>query len=233
MTPDARLHTQYFTAGVSSRARAASPRIARGEIVGAGEPHHEGGRGFDIEGEIREHRPHHRLVDEMPLEHAAVARVMDRLRQRHAHDAGRRKGAIEPRELHHVDDGAHAPALLAHAPSKGIVELDLGGGVGAVAELVLEALEVQRVDRAVRTKARHEKAGEPARRLRQHQERVAHGRRHEPFVAGDAVAFTRGLRARGVAAHVGAALLLGHSHAERDADLLPPGAGNGGRTGAT
>ena len=161
-------------------------RIARGKIERAAEPHHERGRGFDLERHVGQHLPHHRLVGELLLEHAAVARVMHRLRQRHAHHAGRRDRAVEPRELHHLDDGAHAAALLADAPREGIVELDLGRGVGAVAELVLEPLEVQPVDRAVRAKARHQEAGEPARRLRQHQEGVAHRRRHEPFVAGDA-----------------------------------------------
>ena len=79
------------------------------------------------------------------------------------------------------------------------------------------------VDRPVRAKARHQKASEPAGRLRQHQEGVAHWRRHEPFVAGDGVAIPRRLRAGGIGAHVGAALLFGHAHAQRDAALLPPG----------
>ena len=76
------------------------------------------------------------------------------------------------------------------------VELDLGGGVRAVAELVLQALEAQRVDAAVGQEARHQEAGEPARRLRQHQERVRHRRRHEPLVAGDDVFAARSRRRR-------------------------------------
>ena len=67
----------------------------------------------------------------------------------------------------------------------GAVEFDLGGGVRLVAELVLQALEADRVLAAVGPVARHQIAGEPARRLRQHQEGIAHRRRHEPFVAGD------------------------------------------------
>ena len=62
----------------------------------------------------------------------------------------------------------------------------------------------------------------PSLGLRQHQERVAHRRRHEPFVPGDAVAVAVALGARHVGAHVGAALLLGHAHAERHAALGPP-----------
>ena len=57
---------------------------------------------------------------------------------------GRRDRAVEPRELHHLDDGAHAAAFLADAPREGLGELDLGGRIGAVAELVLEPLEAQR-----------------------------------------------------------------------------------------
>ncbi len=87
--------------------------------------------------------------------------------------------------------------FLADAHGIGVVELDLRRGVGAVAELVLQPLEMQRVDRAVGPKARHEETGQPARRLRQHQERVAHRRRHEPFVAGD-----RGSRRRRGSARV-------------------------------
>ncbi len=125
-------------------------------------------------------------------------------------------------QLHHLDDGAHAAALLADAPREGLCELDLRRRIRAVAELVLQPLEMQAVDRAVRAEARHQETGQPARRLRQHQERVAHRRRHEPFVPGDGVALRGGNRGRGIGAHVGAALLLGHAHAERDGVLLPP-----------
>ena len=140
-----------------------------------------------------------------------MARMMDRLRQRHAHETGGGDGAVEPRELHHLDDGAHAAPLLAQAPRKGLIELDLGRRVGAVAELVLEALETQGVDRAVRAEARHQEAREPACGLSQHQEEVAHRRRHEPLLAGDQIAVAGRLCPRRVGAHVGAALALGHA----------------------
>src|ERR1700675_57100 len=78
-------------------------------------------------------------------------------------------------------------------------------GVAAVAELVLEALQAERVELAVRRPARQEEAGKPLRRLRQDQESIAHGRRQEPFVAGEAVSLARAaaldrLGARAVAA---------------------------------
>jgi hypothetical protein len=71
-------------------------------------------------------------------ERLAVARVMDRLGERQPHHAGRGHRAIEPRQRHHVDDGGDALAGLADQPGGGVVELDFGGRVGAVAELVLE-----------------------------------------------------------------------------------------------
>ncbi len=61
--------------------------------------------------------------------------------------------------------------------------------IGNVAELVLEPLEAQAVDLAVRLEARHQETGQPARRLRQHQKHVAHRRRHEPLVTGNAITF--------------------------------------------
>ena len=47
------------------------------------------------------------------------------------------------------------------------------------------------------------------------------------------IAVAAGLGARGVGAHVGAALLLGHAHAERDARSSPATAGSSGRSRAT
>ncbi|MHC2325447.1 hypothetical protein ACVI3S_003467 [Bradyrhizobium diazoefficiens] len=62
----------------------------------------------------------------------------------------------------------------------------------------------------------------PSSACAQHQERVAHRRRHEPFVAGDAIGVAVTHRARHVGAHIGATLLLGHADAERHAALAPP-----------
>ena len=52
-------------------------------------------------------------------------------------------------------------------------------------------------------------------RLGEHEEGVAHRRRHEPLVSMQPkVAVAGGLRARGIGAQVGAALVLGHAHAD-------------------
>ena len=67
--------------------------------------------------------------------------------------------------VHHLDDGAHPRARLAERDRVGAVVFDLGGGVGPIAELVLEAHQVDGVARAVGRPARHQEAGEAARRL--------------------------------------------------------------------
>ena len=98
---------------------------------------------------VRQHRLHQRLIGEMFLEHAAMAGVMQRMREPRAHQAGGGNRAILPRQLHHLDDGADALALVADPLGIGADEFDLGRGIGAVAELVLQPLELDRVDRAV------------------------------------------------------------------------------------
>ena len=146
---------------------------------------------------------------------------MDGVGERKAHQPRRGDGAVEARVGDHVDDGGDAAPFLADRPRIGAVEFDLGRSVGAVAELVLQPLQMQRVDAAVRQEARHQKARQAIWRLRQDEEGVRHRRRQEPLVAGDAVfaaaADQLGLGRR--RAHVGAALLLRHAHAEGDGGL--------------
>ena len=118
----------------------------------------------------------------------------------------------------------HAAAFLADPPGEGVGEFDLGGRVRPVAELVLEPLQTQSVERAVGAKSRHEKTGEPARGLREDKEGIAHRSREKPFMAGDLIfVFRHALRARGVRANIAAALLLRHAHSHSRALLLPEG----------
>ena len=103
------------------------------------------------------------------------------------HAGGAAHHAVEAGVVDHLDDGRHAAALLADHPRPGAPELDLARGVGAVAELVLQALDVESVAPAVGKDAREQEARQAARRLGQHEERVAHRRGAEPFVAGELV----------------------------------------------
>ena len=110
-------------------------------------------------------------------------------------------------------------------PGPRAVVLDLARGVGVVAELVLEALQVHRVARAVGEHAREQEARQPLVGLGEHQEEVAHRRRAEPLVPGDLILApvarrAEGARDGGVRAHVGAALFLGHRHPADRAALL-------------
>ena len=64
---------------------------------------------------VGKHRLHQRLIGEMLLEHAAMTGVMQRMRQPRTHQPGGGDRAILPRQLHHLDDGADALALVADA----------------------------------------------------------------------------------------------------------------------
>ncbi len=100
-------------------------------------------------------------------------------------------------------------------------ELDFGGGIGAIAEFVLQALDINAVEASVGQAPRHEEARQPAAALRQHQMRVALRRGKKPFVPGDAIgAVARTDRASGVGPHIGTALLFGHAHADQAAALF-------------
>ena len=150
---------------------------------------------------VGQHRLHQRLVGEMLLEHAAMTRVMQRLRQARAHQAGRGDRAIQPRQLHHLDDGADALALLADAPGIGAVNSTSDEALERLPSLSFSRWNCIALTEPSGAKARHEETGQPLLRLRQHQEGVAHRRRHEPFVAGDPIAIAVALGAR----HVGCA----------------------------
>ena len=110
--------------------------------------------------------------------------------------------------------------------ASGLVVLDLGRRVRPVAELVLQPLQVHAVPGAVRPDPGQQEAGQPAGRLGEHHEQVAHRRRGEPLVPGQQVAPSpptpRRLHrdgAGGVRPDVRAALLLGHRHAREQAPL--------------
>ena len=94
----------------------------------------------------------------------------------------------------------------------------------SIAELVLQPLNADVVDRAVGREARQEKTRQSARRLREDQEGVRHRCGKEPLVPDDpVVAVAERLRRRRVRSQVGAALLLGHPHPQRHAALAVGG----------
>jgi hypothetical protein len=150
---------------------------------------------------------------------SAKQRASVRLGQGRAHEARRRDRGIEPGVVDHLDDRPHPLPLGADAVGDGALVLDLGRGVRAIAELVLETLDPDGVPPVLQP-ARNEEAGEPAGGLREREEPVRHGGRAEPLVAGEPPAPIRRLRPRGRRAKVGAALPFRHRHAERGALLI-------------
>ena len=72
-------------------------------------------------------------------------------------------------------------------PAERAAQLRLARSVRDIAHLALEANDLQRVLRSVRSPAGHEKTRQAPRRLRQHEERVAHRRRDEELVADEFV----------------------------------------------
>jgi hypothetical protein len=193
-----------------------------GRVEGAGGAEAERGRALPVEDEVGEDRAHQRLVDQAVLEGAAVARPVMRLGQGRAHQTRGRHGRVEPGVVHHLDQRADAVALGAEAVGDGAFVLDLCRGVRAVAELVLEALEADRVASFLEP-AGHEEAGEARRRAREREEGIGHGRRAEPLVPGKAPVAVGGLGPGGGGAQVRSALLFRHRHAEGGATLFGHG----------
>ena len=202
-------------------------------VVGAGQAHRQGGRRLGLHAQVGQHVAHQRLVDQQLAEGAAVGGVVDRVDHARAHPGRRSDHAVQARVADHLDDRRHAASGLADHPRPGAVQLDLRGGVGVVAELVLQALDVEGVARAVGEDPRQQEAGQAVVGLGQHQEHVRHRRRAEPLVADQlvlrpgAAAVQRPCDGR-VGAHVRAALLLGHRHAgDRTSPSRRPGSAAG------
>ena len=171
------LQTQYFATVVASRRNGTSSssyaRASRSaSTVAASESMHRSASTFSISG----------CSASEASERRAMRGVMRGLRDRTPHQAGRAEHAVEPRVHDHLDDRRDAATLLADTPRPRALEPDLRRRVRAVAELVLQPVDVERVAPAVREDARQQVARQPARRLREDEERVAHRRRAEPLV---------------------------------------------------
>src|ERR1700685_2394629 len=116
-----------------------------------------------------------------------MVRVVQSLNDGLAHHAGASGTAIEARESAHLEDGRYTAPFLAQQRCPRIHELDLGGGIGAIAKFVLQTLYIDAVQAAVRQAPRHEEAGQATAALRQYQVSVALRSRKKPLVPGDAV----------------------------------------------
>ena len=237
--PGTRLQTWYFATAVARRlntsaVRGRPPRL----VVRAREAHRGEGRGLGLDREVGEDVRHRGLVGEARAERAAVGGVPRRLGDGRAHPARGPDHAVQAGVVDHLDDRRHPAARLADHARVRAAQLDLARRVRAVAELVLEPLDLEPgVARAVGQDARQGEARQALGGLGQDEEQVAHRGAAEPLVAGELVlgsaparpaAGQRG-RARRVRADVGAALLLGHRHAAERARLLARGPSAPGR----
>ena len=187
------------------------------------EAHRGDGCGFGLERQIGEHRSHGRLVGERCAEGCTMTGVPGGFGHRLPHTGGAAEHAVESRLCDHLDDRPYTAARLADHQGDGAVEFNLARRVGLVAELVLEALDAERVAGAVGQDSGEEEARESLSastfRLSEDEERVGHRCRAEPLVTGQQVLRARAARTDrpgdgGVGTDVGAALLLGHRHAE-------------------
>ena len=84
--------------------------------------------------------------------------------------------AVEPRQRQHVNDRLETAPGFADEPARCMIELHLGRGIGAVAELVLQPHQRHAIEAAIRHVTRHQKTGQPIDGLRQHEECVARRR---------------------------------------------------------
>jgi hypothetical protein len=89
--------------------------------------------------------------------------------------------AVETGEPAHFEDLPNAIALFAHQPAAGFKELDFAAGVRAVAELIFQPLQMQRIALTV-GKHGARKSRRALRRLSQNQMRIALRNREKPFM---------------------------------------------------
>src|SRR5487761_492486 len=113
---------------------------------------------------------------------SSMSRMVSRLRDGLAHQRRGADDAVEACVVDHLDDGPHSLPCFADQPRERAIKLDLARGVGAIAELVFQTLDVEGVAGAIGEDARQQEAGQAARSLGEHQEGVAHRRRTEPLV---------------------------------------------------
>jgi hypothetical protein len=106
------------------------------EIIATREAHEQDGGRLGFQGQVRNDVLHLDMIEEFLPERRTVARVVDRLRDGEAHHPGRDERTVETGVIDHLDDGRHAASFLPDQPRDGVIEFDLGGGIGAVAKFV-------------------------------------------------------------------------------------------------
>ena len=136
------------------------------------------GRGFGFERKISERVSHQRLIDEFLAKCAPLMGVVERQRNGLPHQARRAKRAVDARYCAHFENRCDAASGLADRQRESFVEFHFAAGIGAIAELILEPLNRDRVALTatflVVQIARQKETTEAVFGLRQHQKRIAH-----------------------------------------------------------
>ncbi|CAB5618105.1 Uncharacterised protein [Pseudomonas putida] len=176
--------------------------------------------------QVGQHVLHQWLFAQHAPTDLAMGAMVRGLGQRLSHQSAGADHAIETSHGHHFDDGRHSTPLFTDHPRQGAAKLHFAGSIGAVAELVLQTLDIELIVRVVGAVAWQQEAAQALVGLGQRQEGIAHWCRAEPLVADQLVRLARArgsdrIGPGGVGPHIGAALLLGHGHAEGHSGFVP------------
>ena len=186
-----------------------------------GEPQRPGHRRLALEREVGQDGRHRGLVDQPAPEGLAVRGPVDRLGHAEAHHRRRPEDAVVAGAADHRHDRPHATALLADERRPRAVEDDLGGRVGPVAELVLQAVDAEPVEPAVLVAAGGRGSTTGRRAVGEHEEGVRRHRGDEPLRARQLVLARRPpARPRAAAAEIRPAGPLGQRHPDERPGLL-------------
>ena len=112
-------------------------------------PHRQCTGSFTFNSKVSQHIAHQGLVNQAFSEGGALHRVVERNAQCLTHEAAGTQCAVQAREGTHLQNLRHTASLLTDQPGGGPVELHFGTGIGAVAQLVFEALDMDGVAAAV------------------------------------------------------------------------------------
>ena len=114
-------------------------------VIGPGQAHAHGCCRFRFERKVCNNVRHGRLINQPGAKRAAVTDVPHGLGYGLTHARGRAQNAIQPGLAHHTHDGFDSPTWLTNPPAVGVEELYFSGGIGAVARLVLQPLNHERI----------------------------------------------------------------------------------------
>jgi hypothetical protein len=141
------------------------------------------------------------------------------------HPGRRGHRAVEARQGDHLEDVGDPAPLLADHPAQRAAQVRFAGCIRNVPHFVFQLVDMNGVLFSIRFPAREQETAQASVRVGQHQESVRHRGRDEELVADQFVclpgaAASQRPGAGGIGAHVAAALLLGHRHADGEPALL-------------